>query len=124
MEYQRSFEATLFRDESTRKRKAPELARRMIAVLAAKRSWVPRREFAEKHGFSADGRECRLGCMGAHGRIIFGRRGYKLTVASTLEEVQSCLRMIASQIASEQEKHKRISMRAHIGIHSIKRAMA
>ena len=98
MTSQQSFIGALYKRESHRTKNGPRLAREMIAVLAGLKRWVTRREFAEKWGFSPDGRECRLGREHAHGRILQGQRGFKLMRDATPEEIAESAARIRAQI--------------------------
>lgn len=103
--------------KSERAKRAPRFAARMIAVLHVAREWVTRREFNEKHGFSKDGRECRLGCAASHGRIIAGQKGYKLTKYAAHEEIANSLASIMLQIKAEKKRYSMLCRRAHLMVH-------
>ena len=100
------------RTRETRKRVGPKLAARMIARLSVAPGWVTRRQFADELGWY-DSRKCRLACECAHGRVIFGRHGYRLLRQSTQDEIGECLARITTEIQSLQEKHRLIARRAH-----------
>ena len=96
---------------STRRKAGPNLARRMIAILAVNRGWITRREFKSNHGI--DDRACRLGRECAHGRIIRGNLGYKLLAHATPEEIRKACNAWLSQIEAEQEQYRLLIKRAH-----------
>lgn len=112
----------LYRDRNTRKRKSPELARRMIAALSANGAWLTREQFRIRHGLTP--RECRLGRVAAHGRIIQGQRGYKLITHATPEETAECLANFQSQITALQKEWQAVNRRAHSAVNKGRRAMA
>ena len=64
-----------------------ELARRMIARLETYSGWMTRANFKDELGLSD--RECRAGRRAAHGRIIAGQHGFRLTRHGTLDERRS-----------------------------------
>ena len=105
-----------YADKATRSKRGPRLAARMIAVLWVKRRWVTRREFIDEHGFSSDGRECRLGCECAHMRIIFGAKGYQLLAHSTPDEIYRCYATIKKQRKALERREIQITKRAHEAI--------
>lgn len=102
-----------YRNAAKRAKKGPALARRMIAVLAVSRGWVTRAEFTKKHGFSRDGRECRLGREASHARIIHGNKGYKLMAVSTADERAESLRNWENQIKASQREYSMEVRRGH-----------
>lgn len=102
-------------ERANRKRVAPKLAARMIAMLTVRGGWVKRWEFQEVLGLKD--RECRLGRRASHGRIIQGQLGYKLAKNATAEEISKALMAIQRQIQAEQEEYRIISRRAHEQIH-------
>jgi len=109
---EKQLEFTTTKNKKTRKKLAPECARKMIAILAVKAAWVKRLEIMQAYGWKAD-RLCRLGCEGSHGRIIFGQDGYKLTRLATLNEIDICSATILSQIQALQKKHSQLIRRRH-----------
>ena len=96
--------------KETRKRVSPELARRMIAILAVNGGWVNRTGMKE-HGLND--RECRLGREGSHGRIIAGQKGYKLLRNATPEEIRQAGNAWLSIIKAGQEQYSQLNRRAH-----------
>ena len=102
-------------ERATRKRVAPKLAARMIAMLSVRGGWVKRWEFQEVLGLKD--RECRLGREASGGRILQGQKGYKLLRNATSEEISITLRTIQRQISSEQEQYRKIARWAHEQIH-------
>ena len=106
--YQVSFDLS---DKETRKKKAPELARKMIAFLAVKRDWTTRAQFRESLGMTD--RECRLGREGSHGRILQGQKGYKLLRDATPAEVRATAGNWISQIKACQDEYALLMRRAH-----------
>ena len=94
-----------------------KLAARMMAVLAVNRGWVTRKQFACDHGFSRDGRQCRLGREASHGRIIMGQHGYKLLRYATAEEVRICDMTYRSQIEALTKERLQLQRRAHRQLH-------
>ncbi len=83
---------------------AKQVAREMYSIIRNDDSvhgWVTRR-MLRQHGLTP--RECRLGCEGANGRIIFGQKGYKLTSRATRDERRVCLREIRSRITARLDK--------------------
>lgn len=100
-----------YSSRQTRKRHAPDCARRMLAYLIATKQWSTRDELVNRCGLSE--RECRLGCEAAHGRIIFGQRGYKAICYATVDEIAQCGNTILSQIKALQAKYSRLMVRAH-----------
>ena len=107
------------RNLSTRKRLAPECARKMIAILHVHGGWLTRKEIMARTGWKDD-RLCRLGCETSHGRIIFSNiSGYKLMKFCTLEEFGAYIGIInenrkrwdTKKIQAEQRYHSRNTMR-------------
>jgi len=99
-------------EKNTRKRLAPECARRMIAILIAKQEWIKRPEIMKLTGWK-DSRLCRLGCECSHGRIIFGNKGYKAIRFATMQEIGECLGNITAIIKTMQRRYDQISRRYH-----------
>jgi hypothetical protein len=97
---------------AARRIRAPgrHIARRMIAALSTHDGPMLRRDFVQR-GLTE--RECRAGCVAAHGRILFGQSGYRLLATAAPEHVRECLATIQSQIEALQEKHRQIARRAH-----------
>ena len=124
---QTTFDTTLFRSKRNRAKHGPKLASRMIAILTvnAKRNggWMKRREFAERYGFSADGRDCRLGRECSHGRILASQRGYKLARLATQNEGAEALARIRKQIDAEREQYRLLCMRLHRAVYVGDKAM-
>ena len=104
-----------FREPQTRAKAGPKLAARMIAVLSVRKGWTTRATLAAEHGFSRDGRECRLGRACSHGRILRGQKGYKLTKLATPEEFATSQAAWAAQIKAEQKQCSREALRWHRG---------
>ena len=102
-----------YRNAVRRAKSGPSLARRMIAVLVVARGWVTRAEFTTLHGFSADGRECRLGRAASHGRIIHGNKGFKLMAYATADERAESLRNWENQIKASQREYSMEIRRGH-----------
>ena len=100
-----------YRKASTRKRKSPELARRMIArLMATPDRWVTR---ADLKACGMTDRECRLASNAAHGRIIFTSAGFRITAISTEAEVMECYNKINSMIEALQRKGAAVMRRWH-----------
>lgn len=93
-----------------RKRVGPQLARRMMAILAVRRDWTTRAQF-KAHGLND--RMCRLGRECSHGRIMRGQRGYKLLRFATPEEVRESAGAWIKQIQAEQREYSTFVRRAH-----------
>lgn len=106
--YQASFDLS---EKETRRKKAPELARRMIAFLAVKRDWATRAMLKDAIGLTD--RECRLGREGSHGRILQGQNGYKLLRYATAAEVRATAGNWISQIKACQDEYALLMRRAH-----------
>jgi len=102
-----------YRERAVRSKVGPKLASRMIAVLIAKNRWVTRAEFAQEHGFSKDGRECRLGRAASNGRIIHGQKGYRLNAHATVEERAASQHDWQAQIAAAQRQLRLELIRGH-----------
>ncbi len=98
-------------EKANRKRVAPKLAARMIAMLAVRGGWCKRWEFQEVLGLKD--RECRLGREASHGRILFSQRGYRLTKDASTSEVAECCSAILSQIKALQKGYRCLVIRAH-----------
>lgn len=72
-------------NKETRKRVAPEYARRMIALLIVNQGkWLTRADFRRE--IKLDDRQVRAGREAAHGRIAYGQGGFKLLRDLTLDE--------------------------------------
>jgi hypothetical protein len=99
------------KERKTRKRVAPELARRMIAFLNIKKGWVTRREFWNEQGMSD--RQCRLGREASHARILAGQRGYCLLAYAQPDEIRKAANGILAQIKAEQVQYSQLVKRAH-----------
>ena len=103
-------------DERTRGVPAGRCAARMIAILVKRGGgWLKRADFAE---YGLTDRQCRAGREAAHGRIICGQRGFKLTRNASGEEVAECLAFLASSIRAFQEDYRLVSRRAHRQLHN------
>lgn len=97
-------------ERKTRRKAGPQAARRMIQVLAARRDWITRAEFA---AYGLTDRACRLGREWSHGRILRGQRGYKLLRYATPEEIRECGAAWLAQIQAEQREYALFTRRAH-----------
>jgi hypothetical protein len=84
----------------------------MIAILAAKGTWVKRSEIMAAYDWK-DSMPCRLGREGSRGRIIWGQQGYKLTRLAALQEIDLCAATILSQIKSLQADYGHLMVRRH-----------
>lgn len=82
----------------------------MIAVLAMRRTWTTRAQFAI---YGLTDRECRMGRKASHGRIIYGQRGYILMRDATPDEIRACLCTTASMIGEMQDDYRLTARRAH-----------
>lgn len=72
-------------NKATRKRVAPEYARRMIALLVVKQGkWLTRADF--KREINLDDRQVRAGREASNSRIVYGQDGLKLMQDLTLQE--------------------------------------
>lgn len=100
-----------FSSRVVRRRHAGQCARRMIAYLSCTGIWQTRADM--KHALGMSDRECRLGVEAAHGRIIFGQSGYRLTRKASIEEIDACAATIVSQIKALQQKYKQLILRRH-----------
>ena len=96
--------------KETRRKHAPEMARRMIAILAIDGGWVNRTGM-KAHGLND--RECRLGREGSHGRIIAGQKGYKLLRNATPDEIRAAGNAWLAIIKAAQEQYSQLNRRAH-----------
>ena len=99
-----------FRERAIRRKAGPNLARRMIAVLAARKDWTTRAQFA---AYGLNDRACRLGRECSHGRILRGQRGYLLLRHATPEDIRQCGAAWLAQIQAEQREYSRFIRRAH-----------
>ena len=97
-----------------RAEKARHVARRMIAILAVKRGWVTRADF-EVYGISP--RQCRAGRRASRGRVIFGRRGFRLLRYATADEIRQCLATFASMKHDLDTQWIQLNNRAHSSLH-------
>ena len=88
------------------------IAATMIAHLAVNRGWLPRRYFAGIRE-RLTSRQCRLGRVASHSRIIAGQKGYKLLRYATPEEVREYDQMLADQIRALQHERLQVQRRAH-----------
>lgn len=97
--------------KETRKRVAPEYARRMIALLAVRRCWTTRAEFFEQ--LNLDARQVRLGREAAHGRIAYGQNGLKLLNDLTLEEYKEYMARLWADKRAADKRIWEAEMRYH-----------
>lgn len=102
------------RDRKARAKAGPKLAARMISILAVKRCWMKRKDFAR---YGLTDRQCRLGRECAHGRILQGQSGYKLMRYATPEEILEARMAIHRQIIAEQKQLDLLTRRAHEALH-------
>lgn len=94
-----------------RKKAGVHLARRMIAYLAVTKCWTNRTEF--KNAIGLTDRECRLGRVAAHGRILNGQKGYKLLKYATPEEISEAAGAWIKRIKANQNEYSQLMRRAH-----------
>lgn len=102
------------RERKTRRKVGPRLAARMMQILAARGTWMTRRELA-KYGLTD--RECRLGREWAHGRILQGQSGYKLLRYATPLEISTAIGSFRAQIEAESEQMRLLIKRSHQAMH-------
>jgi len=115
---QDDFYSSMLKSRSKRAKRGPKCACRMMAVLSIKQRWVTRKEFAEQHRFSSDGRECRLGRECANGRIIQSHLGYKLLKLATPEEIRISLGVFKKQRDAADKEYGKLCRRAHRFLHT------
>jgi hypothetical protein len=103
-----------------KKTTARRMAARLIAILKARGGWITRRELYERHGFSRDGRQARAACEMAHGRIIVGRKGFKLLADATPNEIAATRNFYASMKRKLELKIKQLDKRSHGGVAGVR----
>lgn len=96
-------------DKVTRKKVAPELARKMIAYLNASPGWTTRKEFHTNLGLTD--REVRLGREASHCRIAFGQKGLKLLKDLTFEEWTEFDNRLTADERSARERRRQAQVR-------------
>jgi len=97
-------------NRATRKRVGPQLARRMMAILAARGTWVKRKQFAS---YGLTDRQCRLGRECSHGRIIVGQQGFRLMREATAAEIREHTGFLESSIKALQSQLAQAYRRSH-----------
>ena len=99
---------------AVRAKRGPMLAAKMIAILYVHRRWMHRAELEQSHGMTP--RECRLARQCAHGRVLYGRSGFKLLKWATADEVRKCSGALVGQIKAMQAEHSQLIRRAHAAL--------
>jgi len=95
-----------------RTKAGPYLARKMIGILAMRKIWTTRAQFAY---YGLTDRQCRLGRAASHGRILRSAHGYKLIRHCSKEEYERSMAAWTAQIKAEQHQHAITAKRWHGG---------
>lgn len=111
-----------YRHASKRAKKGPQLARRMIALLAVANGNSMKRSDFKRYGLTE--RECRLGRAASHARIIQTRNGYKLLRDASPEEIAACVGNFDKQIKAMTREKIGILRRAHDAVNRGRKATA
>ena len=107
------------KEKRTRRRLAPECARRMIALLCTHGGWITRRQIMDATGWT-DTRMCRLGCEASNSRIIFSNYGYKLMRDATIDEYTAYMGVINKNREIWDNKKYQAEKRFH-GLNTMRR---
>lgn len=89
----------------------PELARKLIAILAVKRRFVKRCELISEHRFTA--RECRMAREASHSRVIATQQGYCLLRHATPDDIREARNAFVAQKTAATRSIMQLDKRAH-----------